>query len=240
MRASDKPSSKARESSLSGLARKNEDIENVLISPDKVQAITRQQKAFEAHKRRNPKARISSRAEQEKETTNPPANVTSPTRKRTTLKQRAPKPPVIKEKKKPSKYMQEIFRLNFVELANKLDKAQKEKRIQALATVRRHMASRFMKLYKAFRNKKFGEPFDPKEEYQWPKDKAPAKEYMRDPILGDLEDINDLDMLSEYPSPMKERQGDIESKLAALEKLLNGGSAEKRKINEDLDTVREE
>ena len=97
-----------------------------------------------------------------------------------------------------------------------------------------------MILYKAFRNKKFGEPFDPKEKYQWPKDKAPVKEQLRDPILGDLEDINDLDMLSEYPSPIKERQGDIETKLAALEKYFGGGSTEKRKPNEDLDTVREE
>lgn len=102
------------------------------------------------------------------------------------------------------------------------------------------MASRFMTLYKAFRHKKHGEPFDPKEAYHWPKDKAPVKEQFRDPILGDLEDINDFDLVSEYPSPIKDRQDDITAKLAALEKYLGGGSTEKRKPNEDLDTVREE
>ena len=110
-----------------------------------------------------------------------------------------------------------------------------------MRTVRRHLASRFMTLYKAFRHKKFGEPFDPKEKYNWPQDKNDDN-VIRDPILGDLEDINDMDMMSEYPSPIKERQGDIESKLAQLEKYFNGASTEKKKKKEpeELPTVREE
>lgn len=62
-----------------------------------------------------------------------------------------------KVKKPPSKYVLEIIRLNFVELIHKYDIHQKRMRIDALKTTRKHLAKRFIKLYKAFRFKKYGE-----------------------------------------------------------------------------------
>ena len=75
----------------------------------------------------------------------------------------ATKPPIGvqssgKGRKPLSKYMKEIIRRQLVELIHKYDIHQKTKRIEALKTMRKHLASRFLKLYSHFRHKKFGEP----------------------------------------------------------------------------------
>lgn len=54
-----------------------------------------------------------------------------------------------------------------------------------------------MTVYKAFRHKKYGEPFE-RENYNWPKDKKKGEAH---PILGGLEEIDDMSM--EFPSPIK-------------------------------------
>lgn len=123
-------------------------------------------------------------------------------------KKRARKPPMPKEKKAPSKFMLEIFRMNFVELIHRVDKNEKNKRIEALRTMRRHLASKFMTVYKAYRAKKHGEEFDPKATYVWPKDKKVER---RDPLIAGLEDIDDFNM--EYPSPLKIRSDNINDQL---------------------------
>ena len=60
--------------------------------------------------------------------------------------------------------MLEIIRLNFVEMIHNYDQYQKTKRIQALKTTKAHLAGRFIKLYRAFRHKKYGEEDPFKEE----------------------------------------------------------------------------
>lgn len=61
--------------------------------------------------------------------------------------------------------MQEIIRLNFVELAKKVDNSQTKERIKALKLVRSNLQNKFMKFYALFRHKKYGESFDPKANY---------------------------------------------------------------------------
>ena len=56
-----------------------------------------------------------------------------------------------KEKPKPSRYMKEIVRLNFLSLIDKVKGSQTKNRIAALRTMRRHLAKNFMRLYRAFR-----------------------------------------------------------------------------------------
>ena len=95
---------------------------------------------------------------------------------------RKKKAPVPKEKPKPSRYMQEIIRLNFVTLVDKVKGSQTKNRIAALRTMRRHLAKNFMKLYRAFREKKYGEIHEG--EYVWPKDTPKKKK--KHPLLGGL------------------------------------------------------
>ena len=127
------------------------------------------------------------------------------------------KPPVPREKKAPSKYMQEIARMNFVEFVLRVDKHQKAGRMEALRLVRRNLASKFMTVYRAFRAKKYGEDFDRAAPYVWPKDRK-----ARDPLLGELEDLDDfMDRAIEYSSPMKTRSAAINNKLQELESFLD-------------------
>ena len=57
--------------------------------------------------------------------------------------------------------MLEIVRLNFVELIHNYDRHQKIMRIKALKDTKKNLASKFMKLYRIYRHKKYGEdPFD--------------------------------------------------------------------------------
>ena len=68
-----------------------------------------------------------------------------------------------KVKKPPSKYMLEIIRLNFVNMIHKYDMHQKRKRMEALKKTRKLLRRRFMKVYRMYRFKKYGEPYDDKQ-----------------------------------------------------------------------------
>ena len=70
-----------------------------------------------------------------------------------------------------------------------------------MTTTKKHIASRFMKLYKLFRRKKYGEPMDG--------DSVWKLEEEEDPFTKD-----------QMPSPMKEVRDEINSKLSEIEKYL--------------------
>lgn len=76
----------------------------------------------------------------------------SPSKKK--AKQEEPKKPPG-----PSRYYDKLLCLNFIDLIHKYDKIQPKKRAAAMTTTKKHMASRFIKLYKMFRFKKYGEPY---------------------------------------------------------------------------------
>ena len=90
---------------------------------------------------------------------------TSPQKKGSPMKKVSPEKAPAGEKKPLSKYMRECLRLQFVDLIHSYDIYQAKKRAAALTTTRKHLAGRFMKLFRAFRHKKFGEedPFAEKE-----------------------------------------------------------------------------
>lgn len=72
---------------------------------------------------------------------------------------------------------------------------------------RKHLAKRFMKLYKMFRYKKYGEPLN-EQQSVW--------------------SIHDESMMEDQmPSPLKEVNLDINSKLNEIEKYLNKDKDEK-------------
>ena len=121
------------------------------------------------------------------------------------------KPPVPRERKAPSKYMQEIARMNFVEFIARVDKHQKAARIEALRQVRRNLASKFMTVYRAFRAKKYGDDFDRTAPYVWPKDKK-----ARDPLLGELEDLDDGRPIPEEELVALEEAGLIREEVESL------------------------
>lgn len=79
------------------------------------------------------------------------------------MKRKSQKHQLVAEEQKPkapSRYMQLLIKQNFVELIHKYDLHQKYMRIEAMTKTRKHLAKRFMKLYRLYRHKKFGEPFD--------------------------------------------------------------------------------
>lgn len=59
--------------------------------------------------------------------------------------------------KKPSKYMQEIIRLNFVDLVRKCKLKQTTQRVQAVIQTKNELRRRFLKVYRLFRQHKYGE-----------------------------------------------------------------------------------
>lgn len=65
-----------------------------------------------------------------------------------------------KEKKPPSKYMLHLIKLNFIDMVHRYDMHQKVKRMEALKLTRQHLRKRFMRLYRMFRHKKYGEPLE--------------------------------------------------------------------------------
>lgn len=75
-------------------------------------------------------------------------------------------------KKEPSKYMKEIIRLNFVELIHKYDIHQAKIRVKGLKDTRQHLAKCFMKVYLAYRFKKYGENDPLKAKYLDQEDKV--------------------------------------------------------------------
>ena len=67
-----------------------------------------------------------------------------------------------------SKFAREQVRLETVELVHKFDKFQTKKRIQAIKDVRNHLTKCFMKVFTAFRVKKYGFELTPEKAYEYP------------------------------------------------------------------------
>lgn len=66
--------------------------------------------------------------------------------------------------KKPSKYMQEIIRLNFVDLVRKCKLKQTTERVKAVIKTKNELRRRFLKVYRLFRQHKYGEELPEDEE----------------------------------------------------------------------------
>lgn len=67
---------------------------------------------------------------------------------------------VPKKKGPPSKYMQEIIRLNLIEFVRKYKLKQTHKRIRLVIKVKKELQRRFLVLFKLFRLYKHGELFE--------------------------------------------------------------------------------
>ena len=59
-----------------------------------------------------------------------------------------------------SKWMKEVIRQNFVYLVDKLSQQEAKRRVNILRSVRLQLKGSFMKLYRLFRHKKYGEPIE--------------------------------------------------------------------------------
>lgn len=115
-----------------------------------------------------------------------------------------------KEKKIPSRYMKEIIKMQFIELVHKYDKHQSKKRAQAVKEVRNDLTKKFIKFYRQYRFKKYGEPLEKKE--QW----GPG-----DPF----DDYNEPD----YPVEIKQKNDILQNQLSALERYMNKGKSDQKK-----------
>ena len=56
--------------------------------------------------------------------------------------------------------MKEVIRQNFVYLVDKLSQQEAKRRVNILRSVRLQLKGSFMKLYRLFRHKKYGEPIE--------------------------------------------------------------------------------
>ena len=63
------------------------------------------------------------------------------------------------QKKKPSRYVQEIIRMNFIELTKRYEKQQALKRRKAVLKATQKLRGQFFKLFKQFYLKKHGEAY---------------------------------------------------------------------------------
>lgn len=112
---------------------------------------------------------------------------------------------------------------NFVQMVHDYDKHQKTMRIQALKTTRRHLAKRFIKLFRLFRHKKHGEPYD-ENQSTW-----------------NLDDSDDFLNKNYIPQEIKDSEVIILQKIKELQKALYGNKDEKDEhAISDLHTVNED
>lgn len=91
---------------------------------------------------------------------NQPPQARSPNKyMRSPKSKKAPKVP--EEPSGPSRYLDKLLCLNFISMVHKYDQfVAPKKRVEALTTTKKELARRFMKLYKTFRCKKYGEPLN--------------------------------------------------------------------------------
>lgn len=106
--------------------------------------------------------------------------------------------------------MQEIIKRNFIDLVNKYERHVAWKKRQGVLKARAMLTVRFMKLYKAFRLKKYGE-------------EPPKKSFLDE---------------FQLPQELQDAEGLINSKLNELEKYLNIKKDDD--LISDLHTVNEE
>jgi len=115
-------------------------------------------------------------------------------------KQKAPEGPPPR-----SRYFEKLMCMQFIEMVHKYDElVQPKKRVEALRMTRKHLAKKFMKLYKMHRLKKYGEPL------QGEQGGAP----------DELSDHDDFFTVDHMPSPLKEVNMAINSKLSEIEQYL--------------------
>ena len=70
-------------------------------------------------------------------------------------------PKVPEQAREPSRYLDKLLCMNFIALVHKYDQfVAPKKRVQALTMTKKELTRRFMKLYKTFRFKKYGEPLN--------------------------------------------------------------------------------
>lgn len=125
----------------------------------------------------------------------------------------------------PSKYMDKLLCMNFIALVHKYDQfVQPKKRVEAITMTKKELTRRFMKLYKIFRHKKYGEPLHDSQNVWSVHDDPPLFE-------------------DHMPSPLREINNDINSQLSEIEKYLNRDrDADKNSMMaiSDLHTVKED
>ena len=118
------------------------------------------------------------------------------------------------EKQKPpegppqrSRYFDKLLCMQFIDMVQKYDKfVQPKKRVEALRMTRKHLAKQFMKLYRMHRLKKHGEPLQ--------------EEQVKAAAGDELSDHDDFFTVDHMPSPLKEVNMAINSKLSEIEKYL--------------------
>lgn len=125
----------------------------------------------------------------------------------------------------PSKYMDKLLCMNFIALVHKYDQfVQPKKRVEAVTMTKKELTRRFMKLYRIFRHKKYGEPLHESQNVWSIHDDPPLFE-------------------DHMPSPLREINNDIHSQLSEIEKYLNRDKdADKNSMMaiSDLHTVKED
>ena len=82
--------------------------------------------------------------------------------------------------------MREIIRQQYKTFIDKLSSHEAKRRVNILRAVRGQLRNRFMKLYRLFRHKKYGEPIDP------PKPIEPSPD--KSDISGEIDDIKERRM----------------------------------------------
>ena len=141
---------------------------------------------------------------------------------------KAPSSPA-KQKKAPSRYVKEIIRMQFVELIHKYDAHQAKKRAEAMKAVRADLTKKFIRLYRGFRHKKYGEPMQQPESTNF----IPSYGY------GGL-DADSLDNV-QYPPEIQKQDDILKEQFRALEHQYNlKNKKEEIKENQDLEEIIEE
>ena len=107
-----------------------------------------------------------------------------------------------------------------VEFIHKYDIYQAKKRAEAMKTVRASLTKKFIKVYRGFRHRKYGEPY-------------PGKKAAED--SSDYSAEKDVD----YPDEIKARADVLQQQLKAVETFMKK-KEEKEKPKEELERVSEE
>ena len=126
------------------------------------------------------------------------------------MTRRKPSPKAAPERKQLSRYMKEIIRIQFVEFIHKYDIYQAKKRAEAIKAVRSHLTRRFMRFYRIFRHKKYGEAL---EDYTKNDDAKPNF------IPFDFENV-------EYPPEIQKQDDLLKEQFRALEHQYNMSNGE--------------
>ena len=98
-----------------------------------------------------------------------------------------------------SKWLKELARQNYIYFAEKLQALETTKKVGILREIKQRLTQRFMKMYRHFRHKKYGEPLDSpktdfddlqqfKEQIQTEKKLRKSKSKTNDPLVTVIEE----------------------------------------------------